>query len=167
MSDEFRKEIILTWFNRAKKNYIGPVSGLNEGLFWADSLIYAWISFDSFTCLKFPNFRVDIRNEDFSIHFQRLYEEHSFSDRFKKSRVGIVQYSIPDMRPGSTNEPFKIQDPRKLSEIIKAIYNVRCNLFHGGKEVNNKEARDLIKYASELLYEILEVVLQREKIIEQ
>lgn len=48
---------------------------------------------------------------------------------------------IKDMRPHHRGKKVCLNDIENLDEVVKFIYQVRCNLFHGSKNpMNNKDA---------------------------
>lgn len=59
----------------------------------------------------------------------------------------LASYSVADMRPKHEPAPIRISYNSTLEEIITVIYRVRCNLFHGSKDLNDPKDMDLIKGA--------------------
>jgi len=165
MIDEFRKVIVKTWMNRAKENYSGLVDGLNPGLFYADGLIYTWIAFEAYCCSEFPLWKVEDRNNTFSSKFQSFFENMEMPERLNEALSKLYKNPIKDMRPNSRKPPIQISDKSNLKQIIDIIYRIRCNLFHGGKEMNNQRDIELVKYSFYLLYGILDRILKQEGIL--
>lgn len=163
------RELILKGFiEKARKEVTGLSSGMNQGFQSAVGLTWAWISFEAFTCGKYKKDLVKERIidfcADFAYNYQRDYE--SMPDEFKRYMVGLKSYSILDMRPQhSTAPPRKINNVRNLKEVLEAIYRVRNNLLHGGKDMQEINDMTLVLCASKVLYYILEKVFQEEGII--
>lgn len=57
---------------------------------------------------------------------------------------------ILDMRPDFTREVF-LNDETNLEEIFNFIFQIRCNLFHGSKDMTNGKDSNLVKYAGDFL----------------
>ncbi len=47
--------------------------------------------------------------------------------------------------------PILIQDHCRFDEIIDVVYRIRCNLFHGAKNPDQKRDMMLLKYSTDLL----------------
>lgn len=163
MNDEV-KNIINRWFSRSKTE---------PNMF--DQFISLWISFNAFyaydhlcsqekeqikifkdtyckdfiSCVKanselFENFRIYIQNKPYNNGFiQDLRYELSSNKQVKK----IYQ---------------KLDD---INEFINCVYQVRCNLFHGGKSPENGQDKELVKLAFNCLYVFLDKVYQDKRVI--
>jgi len=57
---------------------------------------------------------------------------------------------IPDMRPNSDRIVF-LNNENNIEEIFDFIYQIRCNLFHGAKDVKNNKDFELVKYGAKFL----------------
>lgn len=57
---------------------------------------------------------------------------------------------IRDMRSGSTREVV-LDDEEDIEQIIRFIYQIRCNLFHGSKDVMNERDSSLVDHAGQFL----------------
>lgn len=57
---------------------------------------------------------------------------------------------VYDMRPGSTKS-VTINDETNIEEIFNVIYQIRCNLFHGSKDVMNSRDSNLVYHAGQFL----------------
>ncbi len=162
MNDELRKDIIKTWMGRARKNYTGTVSGLNPGIFWADSLIYVWIPFEAFTTSKFNLRSADKRVEKFKEEYKDWFRSKTFSSTFNESMNELIKYEVKDMRPVNPDPPITITDRTKLEEIVDVVYRVRCNLFHGGKSSTEQKDIELMQFSFKVIYKILDNILREE-----
>jgi hypothetical protein len=58
---------------------------------------------------------------------------------------------IVDMRPGHEAQPVHLHDAENLEEVVNFIYQIRCNLFHGGKSPASGRDSDLVFFAGEFL----------------
>ncbi len=57
---------------------------------------------------------------------------------------------VQDMRPGSTRD-VSVIDENNLEEVFAVIYQIRCNLFHGSKDVMNGRDSNLVEHAGNFL----------------
>jgi len=158
MSPVSRKTIIEEFMKKAKKER-NMRSGFEPGLQSALIFIYCWISFEAFTCFRYNEDAVWKRIDRFCSEFKDRYSQWydvSPGD-FKGDIIALKKYAIHDMRPNHQNNPPKqITDEKKLRNVFEVIYSVRCNLFHGGKDVTDTIDADIIRYSSGVLYFILE-----------
>ena len=165
----FREEIIKSWMNRAKKINSGSVDGLGGEFQFPDMLISCWISFDAFTCTKSEEDGSGNRNRDFWNEYQNMYtqEFEAMPTDFIKSLGRLKNKRIPDMRPKHMNNPDdeqEITDEKNLKQIIETIYQIRNNLFHGGKSI--VDDKQIIQDASVVLFRLLETILIKEEILD-
>ena len=76
------------------------------------------------------------REEEFQLLLNKLLELHE----------------VYDMRPSQRGKkPEILSDISNFKEVIKFIYQVRCNLFHGGKNPNIERDKELVKYSGLIL----------------
>lgn len=96
---------------------------------------------------------------------ERYVVEHKSEiiDGFKSTKIGgrehVENLDYNESRRRRTPEVTFIQDnerePINLNELASTIYIIRCNLFHGDKDiVDNEGDKELIKWAYELLLNI-------------
>lgn len=58
---------------------------------------------------------------------------------------------VEDMRPNHRGEKTYLNDTQSLDEIIKFIYQIRCNLFHGSKSPMNSRDVNLVELSAKIL----------------
>lgn len=64
----------------------------------------------------------------------------------------LKQYSpVFDMRRNHKGQDTKLNDINNLEEVIKFIYQIRCNLFHGSKDPMNDRDKGLVELSGLLL----------------
>jgi hypothetical protein len=163
-----RKEIIIGFMEKAKKEVTGLKSGFNQGFKSAMCLAWCWFSFEAFTCVVYKKDRARERIEAFCSNFSDRYfqDYESMPHDFKTNIIGLMGYSVGDMRPTHLNDPaIKITSGRDLNQVLDVIYRARNNLFHGGKDMNEEKDMNLVTYASVALYYILEKFLREESIM--
>lgn len=154
--------------NVAKKEVTGINSGFNQGFKSAVGLAWTWISFEAFTCGKYRKDLVRDRISYFVSDFGTDYslDYNSFPDELKRSLIQLKSYSILDMRPSHLlDAPFQISNIKDLDQVLNAVYRVRNNLLHGGKDMKETNDMTLVLCASKVLYYILEKFLSKDGIL--
>ncbi|MBX9597357.1 MAG: hypothetical protein K2X04_02135 [Burkholderiales bacterium] len=71
----------------------------------------------------------------------------------------------PD-NPGSIQGKFRkvyYSDVSCLSEYLRVLYQIRCNLFHGNKINDNEQDKKLIELAYRTLFQFLTCLYKKEK----
>jgi hypothetical protein len=75
---------------------------------------------------------------------------------------GLVKVGrVEDMRPNHRGKYKYLNEPDDLHQVVNFIYQVRCNLFHGGKSAVNSHDRDLARWSADILERWLEWTLVR------
>lgn len=69
-----------------------------------------------------------------------------------RSRIeALINYgSIPNSRRRHEKK-IRVHSVDDFSNVVEAIYRVRCNLFHGGKEADNPHDQKLVKICGQIL----------------
>lgn len=70
-----------------------------------------------------------------------------------KSSLQILKSSSPlkDMRPDHLGELCCLTDENNVQQVINFIYHIRCNLFHGSKDLFNGRDEALVMSAGSLI----------------
>lgn len=158
-----RERIITFMMGKARKELSGTKSGLNQGYQDTEIFLYTWIAFEAFTCLRYNLGEAGKRKDAFSKEFAQRYDYATLPDDCKRAIIGLKSYSIIDMTPGNKQrKPAEIKDVKNLQQVIDSIYRVRCNLFHGGKDINEITDIALIWAAGTTLYYLFEKFLMEE-----
>lgn len=174
--EEFRKQIIKNWMERAEEKHRSPSPGFNIGFFHADSLISCSIAFEAYAFGKFQKTLVSENRRELSRYFQTSYEELIENDppcELKEAldnlKREIDRKTLEDMTPNSTRNPLDAPDQRNLDRILEIIYRVRSNLLHGGKEVNPTITRNmiLIRASFIILFHVMKMIIGKENLIQQ
>ncbi|MBI4155738.1 MAG: hypothetical protein HY507_00710 [Candidatus Zambryskibacteria bacterium] len=59
---------------------------------------------------------------------------------------------VVNMRPGAGDNAGKVvMNTESLEEILEVIYQIRCNLFHGSKNIKNSRDYELVKIGKNFL----------------
>lgn len=111
-------------------------------------LITAWLAFNSLYSSVFEGEGGDRRQirafvEDASAAFAhaRLLEK---SPPYLNAIAVLQEQGVRDVRRDGRQE---IEDPADLMQVLMCVYQVRCNLFHGGKHPQNPRDRALAQAA--------------------
>lgn len=146
---------------KAKENY-DLIDGLGGQFQFSDILISCWISFEAFTCLKYNLEYTRRRINRFCKEFRDMYAQEfdEFAGDFRRHLIQLAACEITDMRPNHRRDPtIKINDIRKLEDVMEVIYRVRNNLFHGGKDIEKEGDRIIIQCSAVVFFRILEKFL--------
>ena len=66
-------------------------------------------------------------------------------------RIKLKKLSpVLDMRPNSNGTVY-LNDENSLEQTFNFIYQIRCNLFHGSKNIKNTKDAELVRYADKFL----------------
>ncbi len=80
--------------------------------------------------------------------------------RYLNKLTRIELFDIINMLDPQNKSKYKRVEPgeKEFSSLITAIYQIRCNLFHGRKDVSEKEGKDweLVCLAYDLLFPIFD-----------
>lgn len=69
---------------------------------------------------------------------------------------------VEDMRPNHRGEYKQLDDVNDFDAVIDFIYQIRCNLFHGGKSYVNTNDRQLCHWSAKILHQWLEWTLAKD-----
>lgn len=58
---------------------------------------------------------------------------------------------VQDMRPGFLDKQVHLHDENNVEQVFNFIYQIRCNLFHGAKNVKDSRDYRLVDYSARLL----------------
>ena len=129
----------------------------------ADRFMSLWVAFNGWMKSEYGERLLDrdlinkvVREGELIITFEELKEK---SLRFRKHLDSLSCYDVIDMREESNRNRFK-QYNGSFESLIRVIYQIRCNLFHGRKSVDeNKKDYKLIKLALHVLKPLFEKFL--------
>lgn len=154
MNEERLKSLIRTW--RGKSH--------NEGDQFA-SFVFIWFCFNAWmeyisnenTDKKMIN---ELAGRKHNMHslFWAYDAAVSANDEFLKRDIKALVYMsqekpIEDVRknPPKREPPIIIKSENDFENIVRAIYRIRCNLFHGGKDADDIRDQVLVKRAAMVL----------------
>ena len=121
----------------------------------------AWIAFNSFLCKKYPGISGD-RDKVRAFgndHDYLTSHERKLKDVPYRRSVEILQdKGVKDMQQGS-DRIFRIDNIVCFAEVMECVYQVRCNLFHGDKTVDEERDNNLVRAANTIVLSHLDFVL--------
>ncbi len=68
---------------------------------------------------------------------------------------------VKNMRPNS-RQTVSLTNENNLDEVFNFIYQIRCNLFHGAKNVKNERDAELVRYGAKFLRCCIDVWMRGE-----
>lgn len=88
-----------------------------------------------------PNFTLSINMDDYS---------------------HLTDHQLLNMRTNKNCKLYKLEDLKQgnIFSIFMAIYQIRCNLFHGGKCIRNENDVNIVSDANDILKQFLEKYLE-------
>lgn len=149
MQEERIKNLIRNWRQRSH----------NEGDQFA-SFVFIWFCFNTWL-EHITNKDTDVgmikelaERKQSTLSLTEAYDSAFAEDKFlQRSVQDLINKSqeepIRDVR--GKKDPISIVDENDFSNIVWAIYRIRCNLFHGGKEADDLRDQVLVKDAAMIL----------------
>lgn len=143
------------WLQRAERRKVSVDDG--------DRFISLWIAFNGWLSGKFGEGEIDANKiksvkkmQDFKEVFNHLRETDI---AFKKSLDKLEGMPIAIMQVRKNREQIYKYDGT-FESLIEAIYRVRCNLFHGRKDITeDKKDKELVKLAYRILLPLFKAYL--------
>lgn len=74
----------------------------------------------------------------------------------------LTDHQLLNMRTNKNCKLYKLEDLKQgnIFSIFMAIYQIRCNLFHGGKCIRNENDVNIVSDANDILKQFLEKYLE-------
>ncbi len=135
------------WLKRAERE--------NEIIDDGDKFISLWIAFNSWLKHKYGESKNDnellnevIQNSDFEKAYKEL-EIHNI--QFKRYLDELAAFSVINMKHYQDRGKDLDYDG-SFSSLMRTIYQIRCNLFHGRKDIEvDKNDQKLVELALKIL----------------
>lgn len=145
MKEQRIKNLVKTWYEKARFEQ-DPFS----------KFIFLWICFNAWLDYKSGEFLDSeminwlIRQTFSTSDLISNYENAKKTEPLMRSLKTLADMSpIYDSR--GRRDPIRIKDEDDFENIVKGIYRIRCNLFHGGKEANDSRDRKLVEVSKRVL----------------
>ncbi len=145
MKEQKIKNLVKIWYKKAKFEQ-DPFS----------KFVFLWICFNAWLDYKSGEFLDSemikwlIGQTSSTSDLVLNYEMAKKTEPFKGNLKTLVNLS-PVYDPRGRRSPIEIKDENDFENIVKVIYRVRCNLFHGGKEADNSRDRKLVEVSKRIL----------------
>jgi hypothetical protein len=124
--------------------------------------ISLWVTFNAIyelTCSSVRGDRYKVRAFSKLIEAQAMHIE-LMSDLSYKQAVGILaEQGILKLPNRSSRQ--EISDINNLEEVMLCVYQVRCNLFHGGKTPENPRDTEVVEAAYRIVGTLIEPFIQK------
>lgn len=145
MSEDRAKELVRTWYKDKAKDETEPYFKLL--CLWI--CFNAWLSFISSEDSDRGMLKKFLANQ-VNLELKSAYENMSKTATGKQALKDFVTMSpIKDSR--DIKPVVVIRSENDKDNIIWGIYRVRCNLFHGGKTLNDPRDRKLVACVNRIL----------------
>jgi len=136
VSEEYKARI--NWLVQPTLNNVKFQQLQNKHLF---KFILYWMIFDSYLT-EISQCRAD--EEKLKYFFKEDSDFKKYIADKKISAKSLKELSpVQDMRPNS-NRSILLEDENNLEQIIRFLYQIRCNLFHGAKDLKKARENDLV-----------------------
>lgn len=160
------KMFIKTWLYRASER---------RGIDKADRFISLWISFNAWLKSKYGHLESrhggKLRENELvekagdNKKLKSIFNGIKTEKNYLKKLTGIKQFRVINMRNPENEDLNKSvkNGEEEFSSLMEVIYQIRCNLFHGRKDVSEKEGNDwkLVCLAYDLLFPIFDSYVKR------
>jgi len=123
---------------------------------WDDkwlSFMLCWVIFDSYLT------EISKSDTDKERLLFFLKEENSFRKAISENPNFIKEFGskfknllpVYDMRPNHSTEFKEVTNEDNLDQVINFVYQIRCNLFHGAKNIRNHRDAELVSVGERFL----------------
>lgn len=81
----------------------------------------------------------------------------------KNQNTGFIQ----DLRyeVGEERNKKRYQNLESLCEYLSCVYQIRCNIFHGGKDITDAQDEKLVELVLSTLFIFLKIIFEEKEII--
>jgi len=139
------------WLERAERRQ----KPIDDG----DRFISLWIAFNGWMKGRFGEAEWDktlIKRLKKSVYATQIFKDLKRDDvHFVKLLQELSQYTVSDMRYTNNQNRTKRYEGT-FDSLIDVIYQVRCNLFHGRKNIEeNKKDLELVRLSYQILLPLL------------
>jgi hypothetical protein len=152
------EEICLSWWRTAVKGEIDSTDPFFR-------FIASWVSFNGLYASRFTGGdRAGVR------HFARLAQaavahEHLLTQDARYAQAAHVLQRKPVRDTGGSDNTYPVADVHDLDQVLNAIYQVRCNLFHGRKERRDFRDRYLVTAGFEIVSRLVGALLDPQLVL--
>ena len=151
----------MVWINYEifTENWLRRAERRQEYIDDGDRFISLWIAFNSWMKGKFGDAVKDstlVKHVKESVEVQRIFEKMKYDGEFSESlrKLGNIG-DIANMQYPNCSEKYKKYDGQ-FTSLMDVLYQVRCNLFHGRKDVEaDQKDIELVSLSYQILLPLL------------
>lgn len=146
------QKIINNWFKLAKGEAL-PHDDFDIFIKFMSS----WVAFNAiyeFTCSAVQRDREKVIAFSTMPMAQEIHTELMIVPTYKEAVTILAEKGILKL-PSNSNRQH-IGDINNLKEVLLCVYQVRCNLFHGGKTPESPRDREVVQAAYEIVTRLME-----------
>ena len=159
-----KKDLIYRWYKKSQQE--------DKNIF--DRFISLWISFNAYYSrnnLKLSEHeQLDLFQNANKVIFSSVVKADNveflkFKEYIatKNQNAGFIQNLRYEV--GDEKNKKRYQNLESLNEYLGCVYQIRCNLFHGGKDVADTQDETLVELALSTLSILLKRVFEKENIL--
>lgn len=138
------KNIIKVWYGKARRE---DDKFLKFFLLWI--CFNAWLEHSSGEDRDYK--MIDwLINKETSSDLKESYEL-CIKDKEFKEHLKFLAYNSPYKDSRGKRSDIEIKDENDFKNIVRAIYRIRCNLFHGGTQAQQEIAKKQIAISTNIL----------------
>lgn len=162
--DNINKDLIRRWYQKSQQE--------KDNVF--DRFISLWIAFNAYyagnNLKESEHKQLDLFQNTNKVIFSSTVKEYATKfNEFKNYIATKLQNTgfIQDLRYDVGDEKYKrrYQNLESLCEYQSCIYQIRCNLFHGGKDIADAQDQELVRLALSTLSIFLKKVFEENSIL--
>jgi hypothetical protein len=122
-----------------------------------------WIAFNAFYVSRYHNF-TDARVSDHKC--VRKFAQEAGSVAYHRRLLKDAEYARAvavlaeeGVRDVISDEHYEIPKPEDLAAVLEVVYQVRCNLFHGGKLIRDPRDQRLTRASFMIIKHLLQPII--------
>lgn len=123
------------------------------------SFISVWIAFNALYAFRFDNIEADRKQIRAFARWGRAKREHQRLLRISDYPVSIEVLSDKGVYNYRNQGFLHIHDANDLWQVLEAVYQVRCNLFHGRKSATDMRDQALVEASRLITYRFVGALL--------
>lgn len=143
------EEIIQKWFTISSG---GEIDG-NNSFF---RFIALWVAFNALYTSKYGNERYDWEQIENYVGEPEVVDRHrrlmDTDNNYRQAVEWLKERGVFDL---ASRRPWHVSNPYNLTTVAKAVYKVRCNLFHGGKMPGNSRDERLVSASYTIISKLI------------
>lgn len=130
---------------------------------WLD-FILCWMIFDAYLT-EISRSGIDSEKLNYFYQNKSDFKNHILAKWTSLLKVYATKLKglspVDDMRPNSS-KVVHLQDETDLGQIFNFVYQIRCNLFHGAKDVKSSKDTELVSHGAKFLRVCIDSWMKRD-----